>query len=218
MSGVSPLLATLYFEAIAPGTATITGSPADRFPFQDTLLDDRDERVDPSQIIYDSLSFTVTGNGEPLQNTNLPADVNGDNLVTAIDALLVINELSRLDAAAAGEPGSANTPLFYHDVNGDNRVSALDALRVINYLNDASAGEAVAPAGEPLSNGIQTLASDASDQAIGDLASEGKVTGGAVASADASANGAVVTDDSDSDSEDDDLLDLLADDVAGLWN
>ena len=218
MSGVSPLLATLYFEAIAPGTATITGSPADRFPFQDTLLDDRDERVDPSQIIYDSLSFTITGNGEPLQNTNLPADVNGDNLVTAIDALLVINELSRLDAAAAGEPGSANTPLFYHDVNGDNRVSALDALRVINYLNDASAGEAVAPAGEPLSNGIQTLASDASDQAIGDLASEGKVTGGAVASADASANGAVVTDDSDSDSEDDDLLDLLADDVAGLWN
>lgn len=218
MSGVSPLLATLYFEAIAPGTATITGSPADRFPFQDTLLDDRDERVDPSQIIYDSLSFTITGNGEPLQNTNLPADVNGDNLVTAIDALLVINELSRLDAAAAGEPGSANTPLFYHDVNGDNRVSALDALRVINYLNDASAGEAVAPAGEPLSNGIQTLATDASDQAIGDLASEGKVTGGAVASADTSANGAVVTDDSDTDSEDDDLLDLLADDVAGLWN
>lgn len=217
MSGVSPLLATLYFEAIAPGTATITGSPADRFPFQDTLLDDRDERVDPSQIIYDSLSFTITGNGEPLQNTNLPPDVNGDNLVTAIDALLVINELSRLDAAAAGEPGSANTPLFYHDVNGDRRVSALDALRVINYLNDASAGEPTAPAGEPLANGIQTLASDASDQAIGDLAAEGKVKGGAVVSADASSNGAVVTDNSDSDSEDDDLLDLLADDVAGLW-
>ncbi|CAD77734.1 MAG TPA: adhesin [Rhodopirellula baltica] len=217
MSGVSPLLATLYFEAIAPGTATITGSPADRFPFQDTLLDDRDERVDPSQIIYDSLSFTITGNGEPLQNTNLPPDVNGDNLVTAIDALLVINELSRLDAAAAGEPGSANTPLFYHDVNGDRRVSALDALRVINYLNDASAGEPTAPAGEPLANGIQTLASDASDQAIGDLAAEGKVKGGAVVSSDASSNGAVVTDNSDSDSEDDDLLDLLADDVAGLW-
>ncbi len=215
--GEDPLLATLYFEAIAPGTATITGSPADRFPFQDTLLDDRDERVDPSQIIYDSLSFTITGNGEPLQNTNLPPDVNGDNLVTAIDALLVINELSRLDAAAAGEPGSANTPLFYHDVNGDRRVSALDALRVINYLNDASAGEPTAPAGEPLANGIQTLASDASDQAIGDLAAEGKVKGGAVVSADASSIGAVVTDNSDTDSEDDDLLDLLADDVAGLW-
>ncbi|PHQ33381.1 Ig-like domain-containing protein [Rhodopirellula bahusiensis] len=217
-TGVSPLLATLYFEAIAPGTATVTGSPADRFPFQDTLLDDRDEPVDPSQIIYDSLSFTITGSGEPLQNTNLPADVNGDNLVTAIDALLVINELSRLDSAAAGEPGSANSQLFYHDVNGDRRVSAIDALRVINYLNDDSAGESTAAAGEPLSTGIQTLASDASDQAIGDLAAEDKVTGGAVASTDASANGAVVTNDSDTDSDDDDLLDLLADDVAGLWS
>ncbi|MEP6169485.1 MAG: Ig-like domain-containing protein [Rhodopirellula bahusiensis] len=217
-TGVSPLLATLYFEAIAPGTATVTGSPADRFPFQDTLLDDRDEPVDPSQIIYDSLSFTITGSGEPLQNTNLPADVNGDNLVTAIDALLVINELSRLDSAAAGEPGSANSQLFYHDVNGDRRVSAIDALRVINYLNDDSAGESTAAAGEPLSTGIQTLASDASDQAIGDLAAEDKITGGAVAPTDASANGAVVTNDSDTDSDDDDLLDLLADDVAGLWS
>jgi hypothetical protein len=218
-TGVSPLMATLYFEAIAPGTATITGSPADRFPFQDTLLDDRDERVDPSQIIYDSLSFTITGNGEPLQNTNLPADVNGDNLVTAIDALLVINELSRLDSAAAGEPGSANSNLYYHDVNGDRRVSAIDALRVINYLNEVSAGESIAAAGESVSTGIQTLASDVADQAIGEFSADSKVTGGAAGSADVSSTGAAVSNDtnSDSDSDDDDLLDLLADDVAGLW-
>ncbi|WDQ16595.1 Ig-like domain-containing protein [Rhodopirellula sp. P2] len=216
-TGVSPLLATLYFEAVAPGTATITGSPADRFPFQDTLLDDRDERVDPSQIVYDSLSFTITGSGEPLQNTNLPADVNGDNLVTAIDALLVINELSRLDSAVAGEPGSANSSLYYHDVNGDRRVSAIDALRVINYLNEVSAGESIAAAGESISTGIQTLSSEASDQAIGDLAAESKVTGGAASATNASSNGAVVVDNSTADSDDDDLLDLLADDVAGLW-
>lgn len=218
--GDGPSFATLFFEAIAPGTATVTGSPADRFPFQDTLLDDRDERVDPAQIVYDSLSFTITGSGEPLQNVNLPADVNGDNLVTAIDALLVINELSRLDSAAAGEPGGAgNSALFYHDVNGDKRVSALDALRVINYLNgDSAAGEPVAPAaGEPLSGGIETLASD-SDQAISELTGESKVQGGASATQDAANTGGVVVNDSDSDSEEDDLLDLLADDVAGLWS
>ncbi|MCC9642223.1 Ig-like domain-containing protein [Rhodopirellula sp. JC740] len=218
--GDGPSFATLFFEAIAPGTATVTGSPADRFPFQDTLLDDRDERVDPAQIVYDSLSFTITGSGEPLQNVNLPADVNGDNLVTAIDALLVINELSRLDSAAAGEPGGAgNSALFYHDVNGDKRVSALDALRVINYLNgDSAAGEPVAPAaGEPLSGGIETLASD-SDQAISELTGESKVQGGASATQDAANTGGVMVNDSDSDSEEDDLLDLLADDVAGLWS
>ncbi|KLU06274.1 Alkaline phosphatase [Rhodopirellula islandica] len=61
-------------------------------------------------------------------------DVNNDGKTTALDALLVINALTR----GSGEfdldgprPHDAN----FFDVNGDGRISALDALQVINQLS-----------------------------------------------------------------------------------
>jgi hypothetical protein len=84
-----------------------------------------------------------------------PLDANGDNRITAFDALAVINFLNL--------HGVSNDPLglrmtAHLDVNGDGKISAFDALGVINYLNlhptgspdsggeavDAAAGEAVA--------------------------------------------------------------------------
>ena len=78
------------------------------------------------------------------QNPINPWDVDGNDgpeSVTPLDALLVINELSRHDVSAFGTgmlpelgPDDSSPPPFV-DVNGDNIVSPLDALMVINRLS-----------------------------------------------------------------------------------
>jgi hypothetical protein len=71
----------------------------------------------------------------PMHNLLLAEDVNNDQIVTALDALLVINDLSRYSPRwlTADDP----TELFV-DVNNDGAVSALDALVVINALAQGS--------------------------------------------------------------------------------
>jgi hypothetical protein len=66
-------------------------------------------------------------------NPNQIDDVNDDGEVTALDALLIINEMSR---RGGDESLSADRALgeFYYDVTGDGEISALDALRVINAI------------------------------------------------------------------------------------
>lgn len=67
-----------------------------------------------------------------LHNAQLPADVNGDNNVSPLDAVLVINHLStqQQQAALATPPSSP----FFVDVNNDQFLSPLDAVLVINQL------------------------------------------------------------------------------------
>ena len=74
----------------------------------------------------------------PRHNRSLPGDVNGDQKITARDALAIINDLERQGnrVLAADE-----TSGFYIDVNNDGRVSAIDALRVINLIERAVFGE-----------------------------------------------------------------------------
>ncbi|KAA5543720.1 hypothetical protein FYK55_11050 [Roseiconus nitratireducens] len=79
-----------------------------------------------------------------LHNAEAPADVNRDGSVTQIDALWVVNYLSRqsthgksgLAAEGASLEGSGAAPpvAAAPDVNGDLNVSAIDALMVINHL------------------------------------------------------------------------------------
>jgi hypothetical protein len=80
--------------------------------------------------------------GVPLELTQR-SDVNGDQRITAIDALMVINFLNR---------GGTIIPTMdeadsVHDVNQDGQVTALDALSIINLLNRQSAFEAIGPVG-----------------------------------------------------------------------
>lgn len=69
-------------------------------------------------------------------NHNLynPTDVNGDLVTTAIDALMILNQLNR------GDSTNETTVNAMCDTNGDGIVTAIDALTVINALNRASAG------------------------------------------------------------------------------
>jgi hypothetical protein len=79
----------------------------------------------------DAFTLTVTTNF--LQ----PTDTNGDSLTSALDALVVINQLSR-ESIAEDEFAASSTLL---DVNRDDRVSALDALLVINELSRRQVAE-----------------------------------------------------------------------------
>tara|TARA_R110002049_G_scaffold4601_4_gene31873 strand:- start:109604 stop:110860 length:1257 start_codon:yes stop_codon:yes gene_type:complete len=67
-----------------------------------------------------------------LTNETNPLDVNGDDLVSASDALAVINYLNRSTLASEGE---AAPSVMYMDVNGDEKVTSGDALMVVNGLS-----------------------------------------------------------------------------------
>ncbi len=70
----------------------------------------------------------------PRQNFVNPLDVNADNLISPLDALLTINVLNATDPTEVGK----NTRDFL-DVSGDGLVTPLDVLLVINWLNSPNA-------------------------------------------------------------------------------
>ncbi len=67
-------------------------------------------------------------------NPARPTDVNNDLVTTPIDALLVINAVSRAKGESSLGPRT-NRLGHYLDTSGDARVTALDALRVINEVS-----------------------------------------------------------------------------------
>ncbi len=93
-----------------------------------------------------------------------PLDVNGDGVVTPLDALAVINALNSVNQGISLTPAL----LAEYDVNHDGQVTPLDALMIINYLNDAAAaatGQASATAGQI--SAVTPQISTVSTEAIG---------------------------------------------------
>lgn len=91
---------------------------------------------------------------ESWSNSLSPEDVNGDRVVSALDALIVINELS---GKRQGKLTGLNTSGWFFDVNSDGFLSGIDALFVINRLNRAASGEGE---GAGNSSGIEPLDCD----------------------------------------------------------
>lgn len=83
-----------------------------------------------------ALGFVDADNHNPgWTNPDNALDVNGDGLVTPLDALIVINHLARIRQGVdqwerPRQPGEG-----YVDVNGDSRLTPIDALIVINRLS-----------------------------------------------------------------------------------
>ncbi len=71
------------------------------------------------------------------QNPLVPTDVNSDEWVSPMDALLIINRLNSRNGE--NEPPGLGTVRLagepYYDVNGDSFLSPIDALLVINKLD-----------------------------------------------------------------------------------
>jgi len=65
------------------------------------------------------------------QNSLRYLDVNADGMISAFDAITVINHLNM-----NYQPPGYLPPVNYIDTNGDNLLSAFDALLVLNFLNE----------------------------------------------------------------------------------
>lgn len=85
--------------------------------------------------------FLLATQGMSGHNELLPADVDGDGVVSPVDALVVINQLSQ---QATDAPSTVSGPsAIMADVNGDGLVSPHDALFVINQLPNEQAARDV---------------------------------------------------------------------------
>ncbi len=69
-----------------------------------------------------------------LHNQGNPYDVNLDERVSALDALVVINALDQQPNGEAESESGAASPTMMVDTNDDGKISAIDALLIINYL------------------------------------------------------------------------------------
>ncbi len=131
------LLATLFFDAKAGGTAVFKTNPADSLPRRESLFFTPDTSIDPDRIRFGTTSIVISSAaGESLaarQNGLSPSDVNDDGRTTPMDALLVINQIAAA-RRGEGESGSASTARRFADVTGDGLVTPLDALQVINAI------------------------------------------------------------------------------------
>ena len=88
------------------------------------------------------VDFGFRSSGSTWQNPQDQYDVNGIDGVTALDVLLIINEINENGPRDLAQANFQAPP--YVDVNGDGFCTALDALQVINVINARSSGE-----GEP---------------------------------------------------------------------
>lgn len=132
----------------------------------------RHELLESRQLLAADVEFS------PWTNPIDPSDTTADGIVTARDALVIINQLSRSDTFRLAEIASppilglttnaASAPLHL-DATGDGMLTARDALRVINHLSRQTGaarlgeGEAVAAADAALSqfaaegSGVETI-------------------------------------------------------------
>ncbi|TWU02666.1 dockerin type I domain-containing protein [Stieleria varia] len=80
--------------------------------------------------VHSSAGADAVGNSP--SNILNPTDVNGDGNTTAMDALMVINQLQ--SGLAEGESAPQQVSTSFTDVNRDGRETALDALWIVNEL------------------------------------------------------------------------------------
>lgn len=73
-------------------------------------------------------------------NELIAADVNGDSLVTPLDALLVLNHLGRAQSSSVPVPLENSENDRFLDVDGDGMVTPSDALSVLNHLRNRPLG------------------------------------------------------------------------------
>jgi len=74
-------------------------------------------------------------NDRMLTNPLNPFDADRDGTIKALDALRIINEISRRGRGEFALPtNDSEISRLYFDVTGDNRLTAQDALRIINAL------------------------------------------------------------------------------------
>jgi ELWxxDGT repeat protein len=91
------------------------------------------------------VAIRAPGSLSDWQNPAFPVDSNGDGIVTAPDALAIINTMNQAGSRLLG--ASPGVPVNWFDVTGDGYVTPRDVLVVINRLNQGSGEGESAPDG-----------------------------------------------------------------------
>ncbi len=157
-----------------PGqTVMFTSNPSETPGLNGILLFGQDFQLADVQIQFGGTNLNIvapsplSGGGSSLSTNTNPDnayDVNADEMISPIDALMVVNQMG---GAAATAPGSHHA---YTDVNADGNVSPLDALMVINRLGG---GAVTAPPVAPLSGSTSlTDANGPVDTVFADLGND----------------------------------------------
>lgn len=106
-------------------------------PFVELMISAR-SLLEPSHVVEATARIEVLANPTPWTNALSPVDVNNDGVISATDALIIINILNSsggsLVLPAVASPRGPRSFPDYVDVNGDGNVGALDALIVINHI------------------------------------------------------------------------------------
>ncbi len=87
------------------------------------------ERSSRLEMLEQRLLLTTS----PWQNPSQRHDVNNDGVESALDALMIINQIGRAESEVLGQRVNRLAP--YYDVNGDGSSTTGDALQVINQLS-----------------------------------------------------------------------------------
>ena len=115
-----------------PETRTFSGIPTSiRIGAIDVTLEATIDGATPDPARF-TFQIDVAASDNLLLNTESPADVNGDDRVTPVDALEVINFIRRRGSLIDVTDSERIDGFF--DVTGDRRISPADALVVINQI------------------------------------------------------------------------------------
>lgn len=125
VSGVaaSARLSTQRFSTSSSGR--VTGFAFGSVQVNDSIYHNSNLAPSQTEVLFIAGNQSVSGAG---------FDVNGDGRVSALDALMIINELSGRTSQGRIVAGSELTGTSSLDANGDGYITALDALMVINHL------------------------------------------------------------------------------------
>jgi hypothetical protein len=121
---------------------TYNGAAGHRYAFYSAATDNAGNH-EAMPATPDASTTVVVG--PPWQNPVNRFSSNGDDQVTPLDVLLIINCINAYGTGSLPRPGGPAAPPPYVDVNGDGQVSPLDVLLVINYINGHPGGEGEAP-------------------------------------------------------------------------
>ncbi|MGI9472867.1 MAG: PQQ-dependent sugar dehydrogenase [Rubripirellula sp.] len=153
-------------EVRVPETVTIpAGESSTEFPI-DAVDDTSVDGVQLVQVIaaadhFESDAETLrVSDAESWRNPFQAGDVNADGMVTAIDALLIVNELGRREFS---DPSSweltprLNGTLPFFDTNGDGYATAIDVLLIINLMSRISSGDGEGELTIPTRDSIESV-------------------------------------------------------------
>ncbi|MCY2993353.1 MAG: dockerin type I domain-containing protein, partial [Planctomycetota bacterium] len=134
-----------WLTGTANTSATFPGQNGHNYAFSSLATDNVGHRQSSP-----SASATTQVVANPWHNFANPCDVDGQNGVTPLDVLIVINYINS-HPVSTSLPAAPTSPPPYYDVadgTGDQQVTPLDVLTVIIYINSHPSGSAEGEAAE----------------------------------------------------------------------